>query len=162
MLKKKEAQRIADRIARLMGARKGPRVKLAKLNREGWSGRYDPKSVAVHLKYNQGRNEPDLHKTLLSHELAHWGARLVYCKGNVKAKKCSYKGQHDKRFYKVLKPIHKKLSINRKHAEALEKRAGYSPPDGWLDQAMYMARSKHKQRRVKKSFLSRLFAAAAW
>jgi hypothetical protein len=73
----------------------------------------------------------------LSHELAHWASRLEYCGGDVKKKNCSYKGQHDKRFYKVLKPIHKKLNIKKEHADALEKRAGYSPPDGWYN-SMYM------------------------
>jgi len=100
----------------------------------------------------------------LSHELAHWASRLEYCGGNVKKKNCSYKGQHDKRFYKVLKPIHKKLNIKKEHADALEKRAGYSPPDGWYN-AIYQSGNtkprRKKSRKEKRSFLSRLFAAAA-
>jgi len=119
----------------------------------------------VNIRYGHNQSGPDLQKTLLGHELAHWGSRVVYCDRPGRARgarggahgraksSCSYKGQHDKRFYNVLNQIHKKLGTPKENARALESRAGYKPPNRWLDHASYQAarRSPRRKRRKSKS-----------
>jgi len=84
-----------------------------------------------------------MERALLAHELAHGFTRAIYCdqkptktKSKTKSKsrkKCSYKGQHDKkRFYRVLRAIHKYLGTDPKVARELEKRAGYHPPKHYM------------------------------
>lgn len=75
---------------------------------------------------------PSLRKTLLGHELAHWASRVVYCDRSGRARTCSYKGQHNTPFYRVLSEIHQALGTPKHKARKLESRAGYHPPDGWM------------------------------
>lgn len=136
---KTEAQRIANEFARRLGV-PPPKVELQPLRKKsGWSGRYYPGKIKVSVKYAGRRGYPDLKKTLLGHELSHWATRVVACdwpgKGRV-SKKCTYKGQHDPRFYKVLSKIHKALGIPMSHALMLERRSGYRPPKNWMRDAM--------------------------
>lgn len=87
------------------------------------------------VQYGRERG-PSLRKTLLAHELAHWASRVVYCDRNGRARTCSYKGQHNPPFYRVLSEIHGALGTPKHKARTLESRAGYHPPDGWMsDQA---------------------------
>jgi hypothetical protein len=127
---------------------------VSKLDREGWSGRYDPKKSVVHLRYG-GVPGSDLSKTLLGHELAHWASRVVYCDRSGKSRDCSYRGQHNKDFYKILSKIHKKLKTPKANASALEEKAGYSPPDRWLDSSSYLPYyNKYKKRGLIEKFYS--------
>lgn len=82
--------------------------------------------------------------------MAHWGSRVIYCDRKGKAKSCTYRGQHDKRFYKTLSKFHKILKTPKEHAKTLESRAGYSPPDGWLDQSKYFASKSLRRTATKK------------
>jgi len=129
-MKQTEAQKIANAIARRMGARP-PRVRVRRLRRSGWSGRYIPERGEVLVQYGRERG-PSLRKTLLAHELAHWASRVVYCDRNGRARTCSYKGQHNPPFYRVLSEIHGALGTPKHKARTLESRAGYHPPDGWM------------------------------
>jgi hypothetical protein len=72
----------------------------------------------------------------------------VYCGGQGKkaAKNCSYRGQHDKRFYGVLNKIHKKLGTSRENAKMLESKAGYNPPPDWLDHSSSRGKGKTMRR----------------
>lgn len=107
---------------------------------------------------------PDLSRTLLGHELAHWASRVVYCDRSGRAKDCTYKGQHDKKFYKVLSKIHKELKTPRNHASVLEEKAGYSPPDQWMDMSSYLPYSYKNNRKInkKRGLLESIYSAAAW
>lgn len=77
----------------------------------------------------------------------------MYCGGQGKkaAKNCSYRGQHDKRFYGVLNKIHKKLGTSKEKARMLESKAGYNPPKDWLDHSSSKSKGKHgiKSKRSK-------------
>lgn len=78
---------------------------------------------------------------LLGHELGHKHTRDIHCKrrgANARRgdllpnQQCSYRGEHDKRFYRVTKKIHKILGTDPAAARAIEAGSGYSPPDGWM------------------------------
>jgi hypothetical protein len=165
-MKQRQAQGVVDGLARWMGIR-APAVRLKKLKRPGWSGRYHPNSVKISVRYGRDRNGPDLEKPLIGHEFAHGATREIYCGGQGKkaTKGCSYRGQHDKRFYGVLNKIHKKLGTSREKAKMLESKAGYNPPHDWLDHSSSrkgktMRRSprttKPIKRRSSKSFWDRI------
>jgi hypothetical protein len=138
-MRKKEAQRVSDMIAKRLNAI-APRVHIEHMEREGWSGRYFPgtkqnrESGSVKLQYGRGTSLATK-RALLAHELAHGFTRVIYCDqtDKKKKKKCSYKGQHDKkRFYRVLRAIHKYLGTDPRVARELEKRAGYHPPRHYM------------------------------
>jgi hypothetical protein len=158
---KKQAQKIANALARRIGA-SPPRVRVVHIKREGWSGRYYPKTGIVVVRYGQQRQcvsakcPPDLRRSLLAHELAHWATRVKHCgeersraraamgkrsttgrrskvKGRKKARTCpAYRGEHNSKFYAVLEKIHRWLGNPRASARALESRAGYRPPYGYM------------------------------
>jgi hypothetical protein len=87
---------------------------------------------------------------LVAHEVSHWGTRVVHCGDQREySRVCSYQGEHDKRFYNVLNKVHKQIGTKKQDAKELESRAGYHPPDGWLDRArssLYRAASNHRAR----------------
>ena len=144
-MKQRQAQGLVNGLARWMGIR-APEVRLKKLKRPGWSGRYHPSKVKISVRYGRDKSGPDLERELVGHEFAHGATREVYCGGQGKraAKNCSYRGQHDKRFYGVLNKIHKKLGTSKEKARMLESKAGYNPPHDWLDHS-----SSKEQRYVK-------------
>jgi hypothetical protein len=131
---KTEARRIVAGLARRLDV-PPPKVELLPLHRSGWSGRYHPKDIRIVVKYGGKRGYPDLKKTLLGHELSHWATRVIVCrwpgKGRVK-KSCTYKGQHDRRFYETLAKIHRILNTPMVHAMMLERKSGYRPPSNWM------------------------------
>jgi hypothetical protein len=158
-MKQIEAQQIANRVARLMQA-SPPRVTLKNVRTSGWSGRYDPKTKVVHLSFGPNVNE-NLKRALVAHEVSHWGSRVVYC-GDERgySRVCMYRGEHDRRFYNVLNKVHKHLGTKRSAARELESRAGYHPPDGWLDHSRsYQTssrRTKKKPLRITRAELTLL------
>jgi hypothetical protein len=92
--------------------------------RGGWAGRYHPKEhVAV---VAQEKHMPrKMRKALRAHERAHG----LVC--DRKSKKCTYKGDHDRRFYKTLAKVHRTVGTDPESAIELEKRSGYRPPKGF-------------------------------
>ena len=95
------------------------------------------------MRYGRDKSGPDLERELVGHEFAHGATREVYCGGQGKraAKNCSYRGQHDKRFYGVLNKIHKRLGTSKEKARMLESKAGYNPPHDWLDHSSNKGRT---------------------
>jgi hypothetical protein len=132
-----------------------PGVRVVKLRRAGWSGRYFPKSGTVVVRVGKRRCvgaqcDPDLRRELLAHELSHWAARVKHCgeerararkynssgqprKSKKRARTCkSYKGEHNAKFYKVLDRVNKFFKNSKWRAKLLEKRAGYHPPPEYM------------------------------
>jgi hypothetical protein len=118
----------AARIAQAF-KRKAPKVVDStcpehKCGEGGWSGRYDPATHTVHRAMEK-RMSPARRKALKGHEVAH----AMVC--DRKSKTCTYKGQHDRRFYKTLAKVHRKLGTNPKAAVEVEQMSGYKPPRGF-------------------------------
>jgi hypothetical protein len=90
----------------------------------GWSGRYHPKR-GVAVVATDRHMSPKLRKALRQHERAHG----LVC--DRKSKTCTYKGDHDRRFYKTLAKAHRTVGTDPKAAEELETRSGYRPPRGF-------------------------------
>lgn len=78
-----KAQRLANELAAQIKAAP-PKVRVVRLGRAGWSGRYFPKSGTVMVRFGRRRCagkrcDPDMKRELLAHELAHWATRVRFC-----------------------------------------------------------------------------------
>ena len=90
----------------------------------GWSGRYHPKR-GVAVVATEKHMSPKLRKALRAHERAHG----LVCDRH--SKKCTYKGDHDRRFYRTLAKAHRTIGTDPGAAMELERRSGYTPPRGF-------------------------------
>ncbi len=138
----RRAQALANHIARSLGSKRPPLVKLKTCRTcepGGWKGRYHPNSKIITQE-----EHPDmparLRPVLTDHETGHWATREIHCKPKRKGtllpklskrRKCSYYGQHDKRFFATVREIHKRNGIAPKDAIELEEESGYTPPASW-------------------------------
>jgi hypothetical protein len=136
----RSAQSLANRISKSMGVRPwAVHVQdCPKCPKGGWRGQYHPKSRSITQAM-----APDMPKrlrpALTDHETGHGATREVYCKPKRRrllrklghAVKCSYRGQHNGKFYKVTKKIHQMNGVGPKAACELETSSGYSPPLSW-------------------------------
>ncbi len=86
-MKRTQPHRIAAELAKQIKATP-PKVRVVKLGRAGWSGRYFPKSGTVMVRFGRRRCrqtthgttcDPDMERELLAHELSHWATRVRHC-----------------------------------------------------------------------------------
>lgn len=119
-----------NRLRRAFGGRKPPRIREKSCPESvcgvgGWAGKYHPEKqeATAHMEKRMPRK---LRKALRAHETAHH----YVCDRSKKSgvRKCTYKGEHDRRFYRTAAKVHRALGTDPEAALELERRSGYKPP----------------------------------
>lgn len=93
-------------------------------------GRFFPKEIAILVYRN---HDAEVTGALIAHELGHWVSYVVNCRAVPRKHKttarCSYVGQHDRKFYAILEKIHLELGVSTRAARLVEGRYAY--PKHW-------------------------------
>lgn len=124
---------IARRVAGVLGIDKEPPfvgIIVAPSNPRIIGGRFFPKERAILVYQNQ---ETEVTGATIVHEVAHWANYVRRCGGVPRTHKmsarCSYVGQHDKKFYELLEKAHRELGVSTRAARLVEGRYAY--PRHW-------------------------------
>jgi hypothetical protein len=95
-------------------------------------GRFFPSRNAILVV---GSSDPVITRARLNHEFAHLLRYEKACKspsGRAEHRsKCSYKGQHDRGFYRELEALHRYSGVPADVAVSLERGARYRYPKSW-------------------------------